>query len=76
MQAAAIYARDSLSGPANIFGRALTTGSTIEDVENWPQSIEAVTAGQVNEAARTYLDFYNPDDPAFVTGYLLPEVEE
>ncbi len=71
LQAEAIYARDSLSGPAMIVGRALTTGATIEDVEKWPDLIEAVTLQEVNEAATRYLD---PDDgPASVTGYLLPD---
>ena len=58
-----------------IFGAALVTGSTVEDIENWPQQIDAVTAAQVQEAARQYL---NPDDYGrrpYVTGYLLPKKE-
>jgi zinc protease len=62
-----IFARDSQSGMANIFGAALTTGSTVEDVEAWPDRIKAVTADQVKAVAARYL---NPDRS--VAGYLLP----
>ncbi len=66
----AVYARDSLSGPAMIAGRALTTGVPLEHVEKWPEMIETVTLKQVNEAASKYLD---PDKgPPSVTGHLLP----
>ena len=73
MQSAAIYALDSLTGPAMIFGQSLATGSTIDDVEYWPQDIAQVTPAQILEAAKAYL---NPDDYKFrapVTGYLLPK---
>ncbi len=48
----AIYARDSLSTGARIFGNALTAGATVQDVENWPDRVRAVTAEEVVEAAR------------------------
>ncbi|HYH38664.1 MAG TPA: pitrilysin family protein [Azospirillum sp.] len=63
----AAYARDSLSGPANALGQALATGQSIDDVENWPVRIDAVTAEQVNAAARAVLGKSN-----HVTGLLLP----
>ncbi len=74
MQAAAIYARDSLEGPALIFGLALTTGSTLEDVEYWPEKVAAVTTEQVNKTAQEWL---NPDSDSHrpVTGYLLPAIK-
>jgi len=68
----AIYARDSLSGPALIIGYGLITGSSLDDIEYWPRDIAAVTAAQVQKAAASYL---NPDAPFKhppVTGYLLP----
>jgi len=70
MQAEAIYARDSVAGPAMVIGRALTTGSTLDDVESWPQDIGTVTAVQVQDVAARYLD---PDkaDLRSVRGYLL-----
>jgi zinc protease len=55
MVAAAIYARDSLMGPAYAFGMALTTGQSVADVEAWPARIEAVTPEAVNAAARRVL---------------------
>lgn len=53
--AGAVYARDSLSAAPNIIGGALATGRTIEDIEAWPDRINAVTLDQVNEAARAAL---------------------
>nr|WP_240002562.1 pitrilysin family protein [Oleisolibacter albus] len=64
----AIFARDSLQGPAYAFGQALATGGTVEDVEAWPDRIAAVTVEQVNAAARAVL---TPNTN--VTGILLPD---
>lgn len=55
MQAESVYARDSLSGAARIFGSALTTGLTIEDVEQWPTRIGTIRVDQVNAAGREVL---------------------
>lgn len=63
----AIFARDSLQGPAYAFGLALTTGQTVQDVEEWPDRINAVTTEQVNAAARLVLGQGN-----HATGILLP----
>jgi zinc protease len=68
MRATAVYARDSLSTGARVIGTALTTGQSIADVEAWPQRIGAVTAEQVNAAARAILV---PERS--VTGLLLPK---
>lgn len=64
---ALIYQRDSQTSLARRYGAALTTGRTVEDVESWPERIEAVTVDQVNAAAREWLD----PNRALV-GYLLP----
>ena len=66
--ASSIYVRDNLSGGAQLFGRALTSGLTIEQIEAWPENIAAVTVDQVNEAAR-----YVFDPRKSVTGVLLPK---
>jgi zinc protease len=66
----AVYARDSLRAAPNVLGRSLTTGSTIEDVEAWPDRIKAVTAEQVTAAARRLLVAMNS-----VTSVLLPDGE-
>ncbi|MGD9616905.1 MAG: M16 family metallopeptidase [Alphaproteobacteria bacterium] len=68
LRAAAIYARDSLGGPANIVGAALVTGQTLADVAAWPDRIAAVTPAQIQEAARSVFVERNS-----VTGVLLPE---
>ncbi len=76
MQDAAIFARDSLAGPAMIFGHELITGTTIDDVEYWPQMIESVTAEQIQDVANRFLNPDNRDKKPYVTGYLLPQEEE
>ena len=68
MQTSAIYARDSLSGPANIIGTALAIGQSLDDVEAWPARIGAVTPAQVEAAARAVLV-----KKSSATGVLLPE---
>jgi len=67
MLAAAAYARDSLTGPAQTLGAALATGQSLDDVENWPVRIDQVTAEQVTAAAKAVLSQTN-----HVTGLLLP----
>jgi zinc protease len=68
MQAAAIYAHDSLSGPADIVGAALAIGQTLDDVALWPDRIGAVTPAEIAAAARAVLILRNS-----ATGILLPE---
>jgi len=67
MIAEAVYARDSLTTAVRVFGSALTTGSSIEDVEAWPERIAAVTPEAVMDAARTVFDRTQA-----VTGRLVP----
>jgi zinc protease len=68
LQAESVKARDSLAGPARIVGRALIAGSSIADIEAWPDRIGAVTAADVNAAAKAVLDLNYS-----VTGTLLPK---
>jgi zinc protease len=51
----ALYARDSLFGPARTVGRAASIGYPLEELEEWPERIRAVTADEVVEAARRVL---------------------
>lgn len=68
---AAIFARDSLGAPASIIGQALATGSTLDDVENWPEDIDKVTPAQIQDVAKTYLAAQNGiGETQYVTGYL------
>lgn len=72
----AIYARDSLTGPAMIIGLGLSTGEKIENIEHWPDEIAAVTAEDIQRVAETYLnpDKFTAHPP--VSGYLLPQGAE
>ncbi|MBP0616709.1 M16 family metallopeptidase [Jiella mangrovi] len=66
-----IYLRDSQTAMARRVGAALSTGRTVEDVETWPDRIEAVTVAEVNAAAKKYLQ-----PKRSVTGYLKPEAPQ
>lgn len=48
------YAQDGNGGAIKAFS-GLAYGFTIEDIETWPQKIEAVTLDQVNKAAQAVL---------------------
>lgn len=63
-----VYGLDSAMSRAQRYGRALTSGLTIEDVQAWPDVLQAVTPEQVMEAARAVFD-----DRRSVTGWLVPE---
>ena len=66
-----IYAVDSQTRLARIFGVALTSGQTVEDVQSWPERIQQVTLQQVQDAAKKYLRMESS-----VTGLLLPPEAE
>lgn len=53
--AQAIYAQDSQSSLARLFGAGLTSGETIEEIRAWPKRIAAVTAEDVQAVAARYL---------------------
>ncbi|WP_299860062.1 pitrilysin family protein [uncultured Roseobacter sp.] len=63
-----IYARDDVDRIANRYGQALSSGLTVEDVQAWPDVLEAVTAEDIIEAARDVFD-----KRASVTGWLMRE---
>ncbi len=65
--AASVYARDNLFTSPRIFGDALTSGLTVEQVESWPDQVRAVTMEQVMAAGRAVLVRRRS-----VTGLLLP----
>lgn len=69
-----VYAQDSQATMARWYGAALTTGLTVEDLKTWPDRVQKVTADQVRDAAKAWLDKRRS-----VTGYLvkdLPKPEE
>jgi len=63
--ASTVFAQDSQASLARIYGVALTTGSTVEDVNEWIDRIRKVTAADVAAAARRYLT-----QERSVTGFL------
>jgi len=72
VRASQIYARDDVGQLANRYGRALTQGLTVEDVQAWPEILEAVTAEDIVAAAREVFD-----RDKSVTGWLkAPEVTQ
>lgn len=62
----AVYAQDNQATLARWYGAGLTTGQTVAEVSGWPDRVRAVTAAQVQEAARQWLDIRRS-----VTGYLV-----
>ena len=62
----AVYAQDNQATLARWYGAGLTTGQTVAEVGGWPDRVRAVTAAQVQEAARQWLDVRRS-----VTGYLM-----
>lgn len=68
LQDSAATAMDSLSGPANVIGRSLMAGWTLQDIEAWPEAISTITVEQVNAAARKVFS-----SPGEVVTRLLPQ---
>lgn len=70
LRAAQTYARDNVDGIGNRYGRALTSGLTVEDVQAWPDIVQAVTGDEIVAVAREVLQ---PE--ASVTGWLMKDDE-
>ncbi len=66
LRASEIYALDNVEGLANRYGAALAQGLTVEDVEAWPDILQAVTPEDVMAAAREVLNRNNA-----VTAYVM-----
>ncbi len=63
----AVYAQDSQTHLARMYGMSVTTGMSIDDVRQWPDRIDAVTGEAVRAVAEKWLQRRRS-----VTGYLLP----
>lgn len=68
--ASVTYRRDSQFALASAYGQALAIGLTVDDVNEWPARIRAVTAEGVRKAAQTL------QRKQAVTGYLIPGSEK
>ncbi len=63
-----IYAQDDAYARAERYGRALSSGLTLADIEAWPDILQSVTAEDVMAVARKVLN-----KGRSVTGWLVPE---
>jgi zinc protease len=70
LKAGEIYARDNVGGLARRYGTALTSGLTVQDVQAWPDILQAVTAEDVLAVAARVLDRNQS-----VTGWVIPSRE-
>jgi zinc protease len=70
LKAGEIYARDNVGGLARRYGVALTSGLTVQDVQAWPDILQAVTAEDVLAVAERVLDRNQS-----VTGWVIPSRE-
>lgn len=68
VRASEIYARDDAQALAREYGEALAVGLTVQDVQDWPAALQAVTPEDVMAAAHKVLDRKQA-----VTGWLTQE---
>lgn len=71
LEASFTYYRDSLQGPATLFGRVLASGMNIDWVENRVERIHKLTIDDINDAIDAV--FQSSDLP--VTGVMLPQIK-
>ncbi|MCH2248895.1 MAG: insulinase family protein [Cognatishimia sp.] len=71
LRAAQIYARDDADAVGNRYGRALTSGLTIQDVQEWPDILQSITGEEIVAAAERVFKIENS-----VTGWLRKPAEE
>jgi len=65
LRASHIFAQDNVDGVARRYGAALSVGLSVEDVQAWPDILQAVTPEDIMAAAETVLK-----REASVTGWL------
>jgi zinc protease len=66
----AVYAQDNQATLARWYGAGVATGQTVDQIREWPDHVRAVTAAQVQEAARHWLNIRRS-----VTGYLVKDLK-
>jgi zinc protease len=71
LRASEIYALDNINSLARTYGAALTSGLTVQDVDDWLGILEAVTEEDIIAAAKRVFDKRRS-----VTGWVMPEGTE
>jgi zinc protease len=71
LTASEIFALDDVQGRARRYGVGLTSGLTVEDIQSWPDILQAVTEEDIKAAAREVL---NKDQA--VTGWVVANEEQ
>lgn len=56
IRASLIYGQDDMSGLGRTYGAALTSGLTVQDVQDWPTILDAVTEEDIMAAAKMVFD--------------------
>jgi len=56
IRASLVYGQDNVSALGRQYGAALTSGLTVEDVQAWPDILDAVTAEDIMAAAEMVFD--------------------
>ena len=70
LRASQVYARDNVQQLANRYGRGMTSGLTVEDIQLWPEILQAVTGEDIIIAAKSVFDRKQA-----VTGWLTAKPE-
>jgi len=70
-RASTIYARDNVQSQARRYGVGLASGLTVEDIQAWPDILQAVTEDDIMAAARMVFDRKQS-----VTAWLTPPMQE
>jgi zinc protease len=64
-RASQIYAQDDTDGLANAYGRALASDLTLQDIYDWPDILQSITADEILDAAKAVFNLN-----ASVTGWV------
>jgi zinc protease len=70
LRASEIYALDNVESIARRYGAALSQGLTVQDVQDWPAVLQAVTADDIMAAAASVFDLNSA-----VTAWVVPSRE-
>jgi zinc protease len=70
LRASEIYALDNVESIARRYGAALSQGLTVQDVQDWPAVLQAVTADDIMAAAAAVFDLNSA-----VTAWVVPNRE-